>query len=91
MEFAQLPQFSLANGLPTSALKRQTDPVTPRKFHTPEEETTTPLEFFVRGEPYCFLGLIPYARDYDHIDGTGFQLLGRWTARRFRSLRLALT
>ena len=60
----QIPQFSFSHGFHTAALKLQTDPVTLRKFYTPDMETVTSLRFFVRGEPYRIWGLLPWDRHF---------------------------
>ena len=58
-----LPQFSLADGLHTPALKRHVDPITFQKSYVQAREVV-PLGFFVQGEPYRLWGLVPTDRHF---------------------------
>jgi len=64
----QPPRISLQHGLYAYGVSRQVDPVTFRKQHLTGADNIVPLGFFVRGEPYKLLGLIPGTRHFFGID-----------------------
>lgn len=70
----QLPRVSLSGGLHTRALRQVVDPITFRKAYVAEADKVVPLGFFVRGEPYRLLGLIPWDVHFFGVDrGRGGQ------------------
>lgn len=75
----QPPKWSLANGLYVDRVKRQIDPITLRNYYTLAPGVTK-LGFFVKGEPYKFLGLIHMDRHFfgqkNPDDGGTFYFLG---------------
>ena len=64
----QLVRVSFSEGLYVNALNRHVDPITYRKVYVEDEDTTYPLSFFVKGEPYKLWGLIPCERHFLGID-----------------------
>jgi peptide/nickel transport system permease protein len=54
-----LPQVSLEHGLHTGALKLEIDPVSLKRTYILLTDRVVPLGFFVRGEPYRLMGLLP--------------------------------
>jgi peptide/nickel transport system permease protein len=55
----QPPRISLTHGIYALGITRHVDPVTFRKQHVIRKDEIVPLGFFVKGEPYKLLGLIP--------------------------------
>lgn len=72
-----IPSFSFEHGLHARQIERHVDPVTLQNYYT-RGNTTIPLGFFVRGEPYRLWGLIPMERHFfgATTPGTAFYLLG---------------
>jgi peptide/nickel transport system permease protein len=58
----QLPRLSLRDGLHVYAAKRHIDPITFRKTYREDPCDIIPLGFFVKGEPYKLMGLLPWDR-----------------------------
>lgn len=59
-----LASFSFRNGLHTQAIRMEQDPRSFRQHFVRVPETTVPLGFFVKGEPYKLWGLIPGQRRF---------------------------
>ncbi len=60
--------FSLSHGLYTYAVHLDIDPVTFRKSYRLKPNEIIPLRFFVKGEPYKLLGLLPLDRHFLGVD-----------------------
>ena len=60
----QLPRWSWRDGLHVVAMRASVDPLTFRKTYTEDPARPIALGFFVRGEPYRLLGLIPTERHF---------------------------
>ena len=65
----QIPKVSFRHGLHTDALVPAHDPITLQKGYR-ASDLKVPLGFFVKGEPYRFLGMIPMERRLFGIDHT---------------------
>lgn len=59
----QLPRFSFHEGFYVPAMRSSVDPLTFKKTYL-EDTRLVALGFFVRGEPYRFLGVIPTERHF---------------------------
>ena len=64
----QLPKFNFSDGLHVPELQRHVDPVTLKNEFTLTGDVV-PLGFFVRGEPYKLMGVIPWDR---HLFGAKY-------------------
>ena len=64
----QIPALTWSHGLYARQLQREIDPVTLRNYYV-QTERTTPLGFFVRGEPYRLWGLLPCERHFFGVRG----------------------
>ncbi len=71
----QPPRISLQHGLYAYGVSRQVDPVSFRKQPLVQPDDIVPLGFFVRGEPYKLLGLIPGTRHFFGVDPVRYQKL----------------
>ena len=60
----QLPRFSWTHGLYVPAMTSQRDPLTFKKTYLEDDTRVVTLGFFVKGEPYRFLGLGPWNRHF---------------------------
>ncbi|HVS53529.1 MAG TPA: ABC transporter permease [Opitutaceae bacterium] len=60
----QLPRFSWREGLHVPAMRASIDPVTFKRTYLEDASRVVALGFFVRGEPYRLLGLIPAERHF---------------------------
>lgn len=60
----QVPRFSWSHGLHVMALTVTVDPLTYKRVYVEEALRVVPLGFFVRGEPYRLLGLVPLDRHF---------------------------
>jgi peptide/nickel transport system permease protein len=79
----QLPKYDPQIGLYVNGLVRETDLETLRTTYTPDESVKAPIHFFVKGQPYKLLGLIPsdvhlfgLAEDFPNRQDYGFFPLG---------------
>ncbi len=55
----QIPSFSFGQGLHINRVVLKTDPISFRRSYIVDRENPVRLGFFVKGEPYKLLGLIP--------------------------------
>ena len=69
----QIPAFNFTDGIHADRLNLHTNPIDLRKFYTRDRELTTPLGFFVKGEPYELWGLIPMERRFFGVDRERYQ------------------
>lgn len=60
----QIPSFSFEKGIYVTPVVLKTDPVTFRRSYKKLEGQVVELGFFVKGEPYHLLGLIPWDRHF---------------------------
>jgi len=60
----QLPRFSFSQGFYTYPVELKTDPVTFRRTYIVNREKPVKLGFFVKGEAYRLVGLIPCQRHF---------------------------
>jgi len=71
----QTPRVSLAHGLYVRAVKQHVDPITFQKTYVEDPKDIVPLGFFVKGEPYKLLGLIPWDRHFVGVDRQAYARL----------------
>jgi len=64
----QIPSFSFADGFYVENLTRERDPVSLKPYYITDRDDRVQLGFFVRGEPYRLLGLIPMETHFFGID-----------------------
>ena len=64
----QLPAWSFTEGFHTHPVERRVDPLTLKNYYLEHTEVHTPLGFFVRGQPYHLLGIIPMERRFFGVD-----------------------
>ena len=69
----QTPTWSIEDGFHTAALKRHIDPVTFAVTYDRLEDVDIPLGFFVAGEPYKLMGLIPMETRLFGVDHEAWQ------------------
>ncbi len=60
----QLPRFSWRDGLHVPAMRVTVDPLTFKRTYLEDPSRIVALGFFVRGEPYRLLGVIPASRHF---------------------------
>jgi peptide/nickel transport system permease protein len=66
----QLPKFSLQEGLYVNPVILKTNPISFRRSYVVDHANPVKLGFFVKGEPYRLLGLIPWDRHFFGIKGS---------------------
>ena len=71
----QPPRISLAHGLHARGIERIVHPVSYRKQHVAHADEIVPLGFFVEGEPYRLLGLVPARRHFFGVDADSYRRL----------------
>lgn len=71
----QTPSLGLRHGLYVRAVKQRIDPVTFQKTYVEDDKDIVPLSFFVKGEPYDLLGLIPCRRHFLGVDHEEYEAL----------------
>ncbi|MEO6875190.1 MAG: ABC transporter permease [Opitutaceae bacterium] len=69
--------FSFAAGLHAGAMRRLDNPVTFARTYIEDTAVKIPLGFFVRGEPYHLMGLIPLEHHFFGVDRAKLAALGR--------------
>jgi peptide/nickel transport system permease protein len=60
----QLPRFSLPHGFHVPAMRMTKDPLTYKQTYLEDPARVIALGFFVRGEPYRLLGVLPTTRHF---------------------------
>ncbi len=58
----QVPRLNFKHGLHIHPVTQHADPINYRKGYVENRDTTVPLRFFARGEPYRLCGIIPMQR-----------------------------
>lgn len=76
----QVPKFNFENGFFVYDLQRQKDPITLRQYYLKDTEKILPLGFFVRGEPYKLMGLIPMDRRFFGVNRKAYVALSEENA-----------
>lgn len=71
--------FSLADGFHVGAMRRLDNPVTFERTYVEDLSVKVPLGFFVRGEPYHLLGLVPLEHHFFSVDRDKLAALSRAT------------
>jgi peptide/nickel transport system permease protein len=56
----QAPHLNWKHGLHVYAMRQHVDPVTLQKYYTEDRTRVIPLGFFIKGEPYRLMGLLPW-------------------------------
>jgi peptide/nickel transport system permease protein len=69
----QPPRFSPRHGLHVYAVKRHVDPITYKKSYIEDPRDIVPLGFFVKGEPYKLLGLVPGERHFFGVNHAAYR------------------
>lgn len=69
----QLPRFSFSRGFYADDLQRHVDPVSLEQYYLRDPHRWVPLGFFVKGEPYQLLGVIPMERRFFGVDREEYQ------------------
>jgi peptide/nickel transport system permease protein len=64
----QPPRWNWKHGLHVYGARPQVDPITFRRTYVEDPTHIVPLGFFVKGEPYHLLGLIPMQRRFFGVD-----------------------
>lgn len=64
----QVPRLSFEHGIHVTKLRLQMHPITLSKYYIRDKGKIIPLGFFVRGEPYRLLGVIPMERRFFGVD-----------------------
>ena len=67
----QLPRFSFSQGIHVSRVVLKTDPISFRRSYIVDRKNPINLGFFVKGEPYKLLGLIPWDRHFFGVKDQG--------------------
>lgn len=70
-------RWTWADGLHVTKLRRVDNPVTFARSYVEEPEVKIPLGFFVRGEPYHLMGLLPMDRHFLGLDRAKLAAQGR--------------
>jgi peptide/nickel transport system permease protein len=65
----QLPRFSWQHGLHVPAMRATVDPITFKRTYIEDPSHPVLLGFFVRGEPYRWLGIFPSTRRFFGVKG----------------------
>ncbi|MGH8021790.1 MAG: ABC transporter permease [Opitutaceae bacterium] len=69
--------FSFSDGIHVSTMRRLDNPVTFARTYVEDRTVAIPLGFFVRGEPYKLLGLVPLEHHFFGIDREKLEAAGR--------------
>jgi peptide/nickel transport system permease protein len=67
----QIPGVSFSHGLYVNPVALKTDPITFRRSYIVDRENPLRLGFFVKGQPYKLLGLIPWDRHFFGVENPG--------------------
>lgn len=64
----QAPHINWKHGLHVYAMRQHVDPVTLQKYYTEDHTRVIPLGFFIKGEPYRLMGLLPWDRHFAGVN-----------------------